>query len=38
MKVHGASKKKIYILKQCNFIACQDTKNKDKIKYDSIKL
>ncbi len=32
MKVHGISKK-IYILKQCNFIECQDTKqNKIKIK------
>ncbi len=33
MKVHGTSKKNIYILKQCNFIECQDTKkNKIKIK------
>ncbi len=24
MKVHGTSKKYIYILKQCNFIECQD--------------
>ncbi len=39
MKVHGTSKN-IYILKQCNFIECQDTKTKkkDKIKYDNIKL
>ncbi len=39
MKVHSTSKK-IYILKQCNLIECQDTQKKYiyKIKYDYIKL